>query len=92
MKLGKIVLLPFPFADANFRKVRPALIIGKTANSYHDLLVCAISSSIPDHLTKVDIIVLPAPSNQLRVESCIKTDRIATIRETQIVHELGEID
>jgi mRNA-degrading endonuclease toxin of MazEF toxin-antitoxin module len=82
MKPGKIVLLPFPFADANFRKIRPALVIGKTADRYNDLIVCAISSSIPDHLTKADIIVLPTPSNQLRVESCIKTDRIATIRET----------
>jgi hypothetical protein len=59
MKPGKIVLLPFPFADANFRKVRPALIIGKTADRYHDLLECAIISSIPGHLTKADIIVLP---------------------------------
>lgn len=87
MKKAKIVLLPFPFADSNVRKLRPALIIGKTLDSYNDLIVCAISSTMPVELSKADVIVLPNPINKLRVTSCIKTDRIATIRISQVVHE-----
>jgi mRNA interferase MazF len=92
MNIGQLVLLPFPFTDKVERKVRPALIIGTTKDQFDDVIVCAISSVIPTPLNENDIVVSPSKLNGLRVISCIKTDRIATIRSTQIVLVLGNIE
>jgi mRNA interferase MazF len=92
MKKGDIVLLPFPFADSNYRKVRPALVLGKTVDEFEDVIVCAISSTVPKEKSTSDVIVNPSSLNKLRVQSCIKTDRIATVRVNQIVMELGVIE
>lgn len=92
MIAGKIVLVPFPFADKVERKVRPALVIGKTKDRFEDRIVCAISSVILNELSENDILISPTTINGLRVISCIKIDRIATIPSTQIIYELSELD
>jgi len=69
MKAGDIILLPFPFAELTSIKVRPAVVIGITADKYKDLIVSAISSIVPEHLNKNEILITPGAKNGLRVKS-----------------------
>ncbi len=90
---GKIVLIPFPFTDLSFAKLRPALVIHE---GKRDVVVAFISSRIPDEIYEVDVVVSskhPAfKRTGLKVDSVIKLDKIATILKELIVGELGEID
>ena len=61
MKAGDIILLPFPFAELTSIKVRPAVVIGITADKYKDLIVSAISSIVPEHLNKNEILIAQSP-------------------------------
>ena len=79
MKTGDIILLPFPFAELTNIKVRPAVVICTTADKHRDVLVSAITSIVPEHLNKNEILLEPDPTNGLRVRSVIKVDRIVTL-------------
>jgi len=50
MTIGDIILIPFPFAEFNQKKVRPAVVITETADKYKDVVVSAISSVVPSNL------------------------------------------
>lgn len=91
MKAGDIILLPFPFAELTSIKVRPAVVIGITADKYKDLIVSAISSIVPEHLNKNEILIAPGSKNGLRVKSVIKVDRIVTVKRDSIIATLGKL-
>ena len=90
---GKIVLIPFPFTDLSFAKLRPALIIHE---GKRDVIVAFISSRIPDEISKKEVLITSRhPSFRrtgLKTSSIIKLDKIATVLKEFIVGELGEID
>lgn len=90
---GKIVLVPFPFTDLSFAKLRPALIIHE---GKRDVVVAFISSRIPAEISDTDVMITskhPAfKRTGLKTDSAIKLDKIATILKELIVGELGEID
>ncbi len=48
MKTGDIILIPFPFAELTNVKVRPVVIATATKDKYKDIVICAISSVIPE--------------------------------------------
>lgn len=89
MKTGKIILIPFPFAELTDIKVRPAIVISKTRDKFGDLILCAVSSIVPDQLTSAEIIVTPNSINKLRVRSVIKIDRLITLKKENVIAELG---
>jgi len=91
MKTGDIVLIPFPFAELTNVKVRPALVISETKDKYRDIIVCAISSIVPEKLTEYEILIKPDKINKLRVISIIKADRIVTIKKEHVITELGYV-
>lgn len=91
MKAGDIILLPFPFAELTSIKVRPAVVIGITADKYKDLIVSAISSIVSEHLNKNEILIAPGSKNGLRVKSVIKVDRIVTVKRDSIIATLGKL-
>ncbi|MCX5898909.1 MAG: type II toxin-antitoxin system PemK/MazF family toxin [Proteobacteria bacterium] len=91
MKAGDLILLPFPFAELTSIKVRPAVVIGITADKYKDLIVSAISSIVPEHLNKIEILIAPGSKNGLRVKSVIKVDRIVTVKRDSIIATLGKL-
>lgn len=72
MKIGDIVLIPFPFSELNEIKVRPAVVLAETADKYKDLIIAAISSSIPEQLTSNEFVVVPSTNNKLRSVSVVK--------------------
>jgi len=57
MKIGEIILIPFPFAELNNIKVRQAVVITETGDKYKDLVVSAISSVVPLKLFLREIIL-----------------------------------
>lgn len=92
MKLGDIVLLPFPFAEFTNRKVRPAVVVCETNDKYKDIVVCAISSIVPSNIGKFEILILPDKENNLRAESIIKVDRIVTAKSDSVLVTLGQLN
>jgi mRNA interferase MazF len=91
MKTGDIILVPFPFAEFTNRKVRPCVVICTTKDKYHDLVVSAISSVVPDKLSGNEILVESDTLNSLRKTSVIKVDRIVTVKSTDVIAKIGEL-
>jgi mRNA interferase MazF len=91
MKIGDIILIPFPFSELKNVKVRPAVVITETEDKYRDLVVSAISSVVPSNLSLREIIVKESKLNNLRVESVIKADRIMTLKREDKIAHLGRL-
>lgn len=91
MTPGDIVLIPFPFAELNVVKARPAVLICETADSYKDLVLVAISSVIPPNLTRNEFLVTPDSENHLRKRSLVKVDRVVTLKAANAIHKLGRL-
>lgn len=92
MKTGDIVLIPFPFAEFTNRKVRPAVVVCETKDSYKDLVLCAISSVVPLKLTENEILLSADKENGLRKDSVLKIDRIVTAKEQDIIAQIGKLN
>lgn len=94
MDSGDLILISFPFTIPNQSKIRPAVIITKTLDKYSDIIVCAISSVVPKKLSEREILIgrnaKYFKKTGLRVDSVIKIDRIATLRETDVVAVIGK--
>jgi mRNA interferase MazF len=91
MKIGDIILVPFPFAELTNKKVRPAVVITVTDDKYKDIVVSAISSVVPARISRREILLKPNKTNNLRVESIIKVDRIVTIKKEDQLADLGKL-
>lgn len=91
MNTGKIILIPFPFAELTDIKLRPAVVISKTRDKYEDLILCAVSSIVPDKLSTAEIILVPNSINKLQVRSVIKIDRLITLKKENVIAELGDV-
>ncbi|MGH2552953.1 MAG: type II toxin-antitoxin system PemK/MazF family toxin [Chitinophagaceae bacterium] len=91
MKTGDIVLIPFPFSELTQVKLRPAVVITETKDSYKDLVLSAISSQVPATLSTSEIILKPDSLNGLRTISVIKVDRIFTLKIEKIVARIGRL-
>jgi mRNA interferase MazF len=91
MKIGEIVLIPFPFAELTNKKVRPAVIITETDDKYKDIVVSAISSVVPSKISKREILLKPSKINNLRTNSIIKVDRIVTLKRDDKIADLGKL-
>ena len=91
MNTGDIVLIPFPFTNFINRKLRPAVVVCETQDTYKDVVLCAISSVVPTTLSKNEISLNPDKSTGLRKNSVLKTDRIVTAQSQDIISILGKL-
>jgi mRNA interferase MazF len=91
LKTGDVILVPFPFAEHTQVKVRPSVVICLTQDQFRDVVVAAVSSVLPIHPTRNEIIIQADSSNRLRTTSVIKVDRIVTIKSNDIITRLGEL-
>ncbi len=91
MKTGDVILVPFPFAELTNKKVRPAVVVCETKDIYRDVVVCAISSVMPASLTDNEFYVTPDPSNNLRVKSVVKVDRIVSVKSHDVIAVIGSL-
>ncbi len=92
MNTGDIILLPFPFAELNNKKVRPGVFVCETADKYKDVVVCAISSVIPTLPGANEILLRPDRANMLRSDSVIRIDRIVTVKSRDVIARIGKLD
>lgn len=91
MKTGNIILVPFPFSELTNVKVRPAVVIGVTQDKYADVIVCAISSVVSDKQNQNEMLLKSNSTNNLRVDSVIKIDRIVTLKKENKIADLGQL-
>ena len=92
MQTGYIILIPFPFAELTNIEVRPAVISTITKDAHQDIVICAISSVIPSSLSDNEIIVQPGGDNSLRVRSVVKVDRVVTLKQRDVITQLGTLN
>ena len=92
---GEIYLVEFdPAQGHEMRKTRPALVIQNNIGNQHSpvTIVAAITSRISAILFPVDVVVSPAKSNGLSVESSIKLSQIRSVDRRRLVKRLGTLD
>lgn len=92
MICGDIILIQFPFSDLSDRKLRPAIVVTETKDAYNDIVICAISSVIPMKLSDREILIKSSTVNELRADSIIKVDRLATLKKTDVRARLGKLN
>src|SRR5438094_778434 len=80
---NEIVLLPIPFTDLSSRKVRPAVVLGRSTHP-GDLFVAPISSQ----LANVSVPLRDWQDAGLNVSRGIKS-QIATIEDRLVVKSVG---
>lgn len=93
---GKVVLVPFPFADKTAHKVRPAVIISQPKYSLDVVILAFISSTLPTQVTKTDIILDAKKEPNfsktgLKVTSIIRCHKLATLDRNLILGEIGTL-
>jgi mRNA interferase MazF len=89
---GDIILIPYPFAELVDIKLRPAVVICRTSDSYKDLVVSAISSVIRTGYNDTTIILNPSRLNNLKVTSTVLVDRIFTLKRENMIKMLGRLN
>ncbi|MEI8130623.1 MAG: type II toxin-antitoxin system PemK/MazF family toxin [bacterium] len=93
-KVGKIVLVPFPFTDLSGEKVRPALVLADDDKDA-DFLVCFITTVVSKKekygvvISKEDI---HFKKTGLKATSVIRVSKIATLDKKVALGEIGELD
>ena len=96
MVKGDIVLIPFPFTNLTGTKLRPALVL---ASTNLDVIVCFITSQ-SHRVELTDVHLKPNLANGLKLESVVRTSKIATLDKSLVTgllgnltqHELSQID
>lgn len=88
LAFGKIVLLRFPFSDAQSYKRRPALLIKNFDDG--DILVCRITSQLYE--TKYDLFIDNWKEAGLKLPSVIRVHKLATLGKEMIEVIMGQID
>ena len=91
MSKGTIVLVPFPFTDLSGNKVRPCLVLYEQKNG-EDCIVSFMSSINHPKLGARDIKVKATKTNGLKLDSVIKTDKLATLQKKIVLGELGTLE
>jgi mRNA interferase MazF len=89
MRTGDIVLVRFPFTDLPDTKVRPAVVVFETPDVHRDVIVCMISSVVPEQLNGFEILLRPDAQNGLRTTSIIKVYRIAIVDASKVLTIIG---
>ncbi len=96
MKRGKIVLTPFPFTDLTANKVRPAVIVSDSNRIGKDVILAFISSVFDiSNLLPTDELWRTTEADfkltGLKKDSVFKMDKLATVEDSIILGEIGEV-
>ena len=90
---GDILLVPVPFMDLTSHKRRPVLVLSKQEynSTADDLIVVAITSLIDAKPYAVVFSEDDMEDGNLKVESCIRADKIYTLSQALVVKRFGKV-
>ena len=85
---GEIVLLAFPFTDANTARRRPALVLVDTGDN--DIVVARVTSQIGRDLFDVQLLEWEAAG--LLLPSIVRIHKLATLEKVLAERRMGTLD
>lgn len=90
---GTVVLVPFPFTDLSGSKRRPALVVSPEGFHDEDLILCAITSRVPQRLSEREILLEAGDmlAEQLPKRSVIKPSKLFTMDRRLIASRYGAV-
>jgi len=90
---GEILLVPAPFTDLSSHKRRPVLVLSKQEYNIQaeDLIVAAITSVIDTKTYAVMFSNADMAEGNLKVDSCIRADKIYTLSQALVVKRFGRV-
>ena len=90
---GAVLLVPFPFTDLSGSKRRPALVVSPTGFHGEDLILCAITSQVPERLSEQEILLEAGDmaEEQLPKSSMIKSGKLFTMHHSLIASRYGSV-
>ena len=86
-------MVPFPFTDLSGRKRRPALVVSPEGFHEEDLVLCAITSRVPERLPKweVPLAAGDVAEEELPKESVVKVGKLFTTHRSLIAGRFGTV-
>ena len=90
---GDVLLVSLPFTDLTSQKRRPVLVLSKNEynNATEDLIVAAITSKIDAKPYVVVFTDNDMATGSLKVDSCIRIDKIYTLSQDIIPKYFGRV-
>lgn len=83
-KQGEILLIPIPFTDLSSSKKRPVLVL---SNNEYNLTSNISSKNHSVFITNDDLV-----DGDLKVDSCIRSDKIYTLSQNIVIKRFGKIN
>jgi len=95
LQRGDIVLVPFPFTDLTFEKLRPA-VIASVDPQETDVIIAFISSVVsPGELSETDYVLHQDDPDfaktGLKKTSTFRTRKLLTVERSRIIRRLGRV-
>lgn len=86
-------MVPFPFTDLSGRKRRPALVISPDSFDEQDLILCAITSRVPEDLSpwEVQLRARDMADDRLPKKSMVKVGKLFTMHRGLVAGRFGVV-
>lgn len=85
---GALVLLPFPFTDANASKFRPVLVL-TNPDGYGDFIGMAVTSR-SHHVNAIALTSISLSEGQLPKPSWVRVDRVVSLNAGLVVKKFAQ--
>ena len=87
------MLVPFPFTDLSGSKRRPALVVSSEGVHDEDLILCAITSQIPQDVSEMGVLLEAGDMVEERLpkKSMIKPGKLFTMHHSLIASSYGSV-
>ncbi len=86
-------MIPFPFTDLSGRKRRPAPVVSPEGFSAEDLILCAVTSQIPEKLSEREVILKAKDmvNERLPKRIMIKVSKLFTMHRSLVAVRFGAV-
>jgi mRNA interferase MazF len=86
MKIGDIILVPFPFSDLSGVKVRPSILLAVDQDDFVIIFITTIKPKGKFLPIKMD------KNNNLKKDSFVRFTKIASIQSSLSLGKIGRLD
>lgn len=86
--------MSFPFTDLSGSKRRPALVVSTEGSHEEDLILCAITSQVPQRVSEREVLLEAGDmvEEQLPKKSIIKPGKLFTMHNSLIASRFGTVE